>query len=78
MSKPLVGVIIPTRNRAEFLRRAIASVLNQTYQHFDVFVIDDASDDITPQVITGFGDNRIKYYRHQIKKGGSAARNTGI
>jgi glycosyltransferase involved in cell wall biosynthesis len=75
---PQVSVIIPTRNRAHFLRTAIASVLNQTFQHFELVVVDDASSDNTREIVAAFQDQRIKYFRHGINKGGSAARNTGI
>ena len=75
---PQVSVIIPTHNRAAFLRGAIASVLNQTFQDFELLVVDDASDDDTPQAVAGFKDERIRYFRHETNKGGSAARNTGI
>jgi len=73
-----VSVIIPTYNRANLLPRAIESVLNQTYQDFEVIVVDDASCDNTEEVVQGFNDPRIKYVKHKINKGGSAARNTGI
>jgi len=49
---PKVSVIIPTHNRAEFLRSAIKSVLNQTFQDFEIVIIDDASKDHTREVIT--------------------------
>ena len=73
-----VSVIIPTHNRARFLREAISSVLNQTFQDFEILVVDDASDDNTREVVAGFEDIRIKYFRHDTNRGGSAARNTGI
>lgn len=76
MSK--VSVIIPTYNRAEFLRSAIASVLDQTFQDFEIIVVDDASKDNASEVVSSFNDQRIKYIRHGVNKGGSAARNTGI
>ena len=56
---PKVSVIIPTHNRAEFLRSAITSVLNQTFQDFEIAIIDDASKDHTRAVITNFNDARI-------------------
>lgn len=73
-----VTVIIPTHNRAEFLRGAITSVLDQTFQDFDIIVVDDASTDSTGDVVKSFGNGKIKYLRHDINRGGSAARNTGI
>ena len=77
---PTVSVIIPTYNRAHLISRAIKSVLNQTYQDFEVIVVDDGSTDNTEEVIKEFQkkDERIKYVRHEKNKGGSAARNTGI
>ncbi|HWP93499.1 MAG TPA: glycosyltransferase [Thermodesulfobacteriota bacterium] len=73
-----VSVIIPTHNRAEYLRLAIASVLNQSYRGLEIVIVDDASADNTFEVVTSFDDERIKYLRHALCKGGSAARNTGI
>jgi glycosyltransferase involved in cell wall biosynthesis len=76
--RPMVSVIIPTYNRAEILRQAIISVLHQTFQDFEIIVIDDSSHDATFDVVHDFDDIRIKYLSHKINKGGSAARNTGI
>jgi glycosyltransferase involved in cell wall biosynthesis len=73
-----VSVIIPTYNRAEFLSSAITSVLNQTFQDFEIIVVDDASNDNTQEVVSSFNDKRIRYIRHEINKGGAGARNTGI
>ena len=75
---PQVSVIIPTHNRSDFLRSAIASVLNQTYQDYELIVVDDASTDNTAEAVAEFSDKRIKLLRHETTKGGSAARNTGI
>jgi len=75
---PAVSTIIPTYNRAEFLRMAITSVLNQTFQDFEIIVVDDASEDHTHEIIDNFGDRRIKYIRHEVNKGVTAARNTGV
>ena len=75
---PLVSVVIPTHERAQLLKRAIQSVLDQTYDKLDILVVDDASLDNTREVVESFGDSRIRYFRHKTNKGGSAARNTGI
>jgi len=75
---PTVSVIIPSYNRAHLLGRAIQSILNQTYQDFEIIVVDDGSKDNTEEVVRGFNDKRIRYIWHEVNKGGSAARNTGI
>lgn len=75
---PLVSVVIPTRNRSSLLLRAINSVRNQTYTNLEIIVVDDASDDDTEFVVRAVGDPRIRYIRHHLQKGASAARNTGI
>jgi len=77
-SSPAVSVIIPTYNRAHLLPRAIRSVLAQTFQDFEVIVVDDGSTDDTEAVVRSFPDPRIIYLRHDMNRGGSAARNTGI
>lgn len=75
---PKVDVIIPTYNRAEFLKAGITSVLNQTFQDFEIIVVDDCSEDDTPKVIKNFGDHRIRYIRHRVNQGEGGARNTGM
>jgi glycosyltransferase involved in cell wall biosynthesis len=77
-SKPKVSVIIPTYNRAHLIDRAIRSVLNQTYQDFELIIVDDGSMDDTEGTIKSFKDERIRYIRHKKNKGEAAARNTGI
>jgi glycosyltransferase involved in cell wall biosynthesis len=64
--KPLITTIIPTCRRPHLLRRAIKSVLNQTYPHFQVCVYDNASGDETAEVVSEFAkkDPRIKYHCH--------------
>jgi len=73
-----VSVIIPTYNRPQELRRAVVSVLNQTFKDFELIIIDDASDTDVESVVESFDDGRISFIEHKINKGGSAARNTGI
>jgi len=52
-------------------------VLNQTYQNFELIIVDDGSTDNTEEVVKSFTDNRIIYYKHEKNKGVLAARNTG-
>lgn len=75
---PKISVIIPTYNRTHLLGRAIQSVLRQTYQDFEIIIIDDASTDGTEKLVKDFNDNRIIFLRLEKNRGGSAARNTGI
>lgn len=77
-SLPTVTVIIPTYNRGHVIRRALHSVLHQTYQSLEVIVVDDGSTDNTEAIVASFNDPRILYIRHETKQGAAAARNTGI
>jgi glycosyltransferase involved in cell wall biosynthesis len=63
MPKPFFSVVIPTRDRAEHLRLAIQSVLNQTFGDFEIIISDNHSADETPEIAKEFGDPRIKYFR---------------
>jgi hypothetical protein len=72
-----VSVIIPAYNQADYLATAVQSVLDQTYPHVEVIVVDDGSTDHTAQVAQSFTDPRVRYV-HQVNRGLSGARNTGI
>jgi len=72
----LVSVIIPTYNRAHCVGEAVQSVLNQTYQFFELIVVDDGSTDNTLEVLRAFGD-RVRVVS-QTNSGVSAARNLGM
>ncbi|GAB4544516.1 MAG: hypothetical protein Kow0063_38250 [Anaerolineae bacterium] len=78
MSSPKVSVIIPSYNGADFIGEAIRSVLDQTYQNFELIIVDDASQDHTPDVIGQFDDPRIKYLAHEVNQGPDAARRLAI
>ena len=73
-----ISVTIATYNRAHLLSRAINSVINQTYQNFELIIVDDCSTDNTKKIVNSFKDNRIVYYQHDYNKGYLAARNTGF
>ena len=75
---PMVSIIVPTYNRPDGLAQAIRSILAQTYQDFEIVVVNDAGG-LAEGVITQFeGESRITYVRHPRNKGLAAARNTGI
>jgi glycosyltransferase involved in cell wall biosynthesis len=76
--EPMASVIIPTHNRAEMLRRAIASALAQTFTDIELIVVSDGSSDHTAEVVESFADPRLCFLRHDTARGASAARNTGL
>jgi Glycosyl transferase family 2 len=78
---PLISIILATRNRSEFLRRAVASVCAQDYPCWELVLVDDGSTDETPDVIkqlhAALGGERLRALRI-CQKGVCAARNHGI
>jgi len=77
---PKVSVIIPTYNRADLLPRALNSVLNQTFQDFELIIVEDGSTDNTKQLVEEFQkkDERIKYIWQKNSGGPAKPKNTGI
>jgi glycosyltransferase involved in cell wall biosynthesis len=74
---PLVSVVLPTRDRAGLLSRAIASVAAQTYANWELLVVDDASMDGTEAVLAGISDPRVRVF-HGAGSGPCAARNLAL
>lgn len=77
-STPKISIILPTYNRAHIIGESINAVLNQTYPHFELIIIDDCSTDNTEDFIKNHTDERIKYIKLKENKGASGARNEGI
>jgi glycosyltransferase involved in cell wall biosynthesis len=65
----LVSVCIPTYNQAQFIGETIGSVLVQTYPHFELIIVDNASTDNTAEVVASFSDPRIQYARNATNIG---------
>lgn len=77
-NRPKVSVVIPTHNRPELLPRAVQSVLKQTFQDFEIIIVDDGSTTPAKQALRAFSDPRICIIRHEQSRGGGATRNSGI
>jgi len=76
--KPLVSVIVPTFNRAHLICDTINSVLEQTYTHFEILVVDDGSTDDTEHVVRRFQDSRVTYFKEMHSGLPAPPRNVGI
>lgn len=79
MKKSLVSIITPVYNGQDFLDRCIKSVLAQTYENWELLLIDDGSSDNSVQIIENYlEDNRIKLLRNESNSGIPTTRNKGI
>lgn len=72
----LFSIVIPTYNRAGFIGKTIDSLLRQTYNNFEIIVVDDGSTDNTSEVLKGISDPRVAYFKKENGERG-AARNFG-
>ncbi len=77
-SIPLFSIVTPVFNRDRQIKRAIDSCLLQTFDNFEALVIDDGSTDNTADVILGYRDPRIRFFRNTRNRGVCPARNVGI
>lgn len=76
--RPKVSVIIPNFNYAHFLSEAIESVLQQSFQDFEVIVVDNFSTDSSESVVASFNDKRIRFVPYANSGSIARARNRGI
>ena len=77
--EPLISVITPCYNGEKFIGDAIESVINQTYQNWEIIIIDDGSTDDSKEIVDKYRmDQRIKYVQHDANKGIAKTKNTGI
>jgi protein-tyrosine sulfotransferase len=77
---PEISVVVPCYNHAHYLAECLTSIAAQTYPHWKVIVVDDASPDgeLMQSVIDQIGEERIRLVRHETNRGLGASRNTGI
>lgn len=77
--KPFVSIYLPTRNRSGVLPLAIGSVLSQSWPELELIVVDDASDDSTPEILQQYSEkHRIKVIRNEEAMGASFSRNRAL
>ena len=75
---PLVSIVIPTYNHAEFIGKALKSIIDQTLQNWEAIVIDNQSTDQTNYILSKFTDPRIKYFKIDNNGIIAKSRNLGI
>lgn len=75
---PTVTVLIPVHNRERYIATAIDSILLQSFQDFEIIVIDDGSNDRTPDIISRYSDSRVRLLRNEYNLGIPKARNLGL
>ena len=71
-------VIIPLYNKENHIENTLKSVLNQSFQDFEILIIEDCSTDNSKKVAESVTSDKIKIIQHEKNKGLSASRNTGI
>jgi glycosyltransferase involved in cell wall biosynthesis len=78
MKSPLVTVLMPAYNAANFIHQSIGSILHQSFLDFELLVIDDGSSDGTSDIVSSIRDSRIRLIRHSENKGLVATLNEGL
>lgn len=76
-SEPLVSVVMPVYNDEDLIRRAVQSVLFQTYANLELIVVNDGSTDKTMEILQNMDDPRIRIVQ-QTNQGVAIARNHGV
>ena len=74
----LVSVIMPSYNTGAYIREAIQSVQNQTYENWELLIVDDCSTDDTDKVLEGLLDERIKVFKNEKNSGAAISRNKAL
>ncbi|HDR8111751.1 glycosyltransferase family 2 protein [Bacillus thuringiensis] len=72
-----ISIVIPLYNKEHYIKRAIKSIIGQTFQNYEIIVIDDGSEDNSCNMVRSFQDSRIQLIQ-QKHSGVAAARNRGI
>lgn len=76
--KGLVSIVMPSYNTADYIEETIQSVLNQTYTHWELLVVDDCSSDNTLQILEKCKDDRVKVFVNNQNSGAAVSRNKAL
>ena len=74
----LVSIIMPSWSTEKFIGKSIQCVLDQTYQNWELLIVDDCSTDRTDEVVASFKDDRIKYFKNERNSGAALTRNRAM
>lgn len=74
----LVSIIMPSWNTERFITETIQSVIDQTYQNWELIIVDDCSTDNTDAIVASFKDDRIKYFHNEKNSGAALTRNKAM
>lgn len=74
MKEDLVSIIMPSYNTGKFIKETINSVLNQTYNNWELIIVDDCSTDDTEEIVNAIKDNRIKFLKNSTNSGAAISR----
>lgn len=78
LKESLISVVMPTYNSEKFVRESINSVVQQSYQNWELIIVDDCSTDTTVEIIKKFEDNRISLFSNISNSGAAISRNRAI
>lgn len=73
-----IGIYMPTKNRLELLKKAVDSVLSQSYENFELVIVNDGSTDGTQEYLESITDSRVKFIEHKTSLGSCKSRNDAI
>lgn len=74
----LVSIIMPSYNTGKYIEESIKSVQAQTYQNWELIIVDDCSSDNTDEVVASFKDERIVYLKNEVNVGAAVSRNRAL
>lgn len=74
----LVSIIMPSYNTGKYIKESIQSVINQTYENWELIIIDDCSNDDTDSIVEGIGDSRIVFIKNEENSGAALSRNKAL
>ncbi len=75
---PEVSIVMPVYNGEKYLKDAVDSVIRQTFENWELIIVDDCSTDRTPEMVCCYQDKRLKYIKNQQNSGAAVSRNQGV